>query len=217
MFLSVACILSSCSVLKMLPDYSKIEKVLNKEISTEHFIYHMSKDDSVKQYWEENYYNWLTKKLNITPTEKIHYYKYKDVNQKYLLTGSKGNAITLDDRIHTVIPYDNHELVHVLVGKYIGNPPKMFTEGIAVAHQTNPFENDFIPKWGKEPIDKIVYELNGKSQIPPLDSLLVMSQYFKYSENITYPISGSFVKYLLQIYGYEKFYEFIKECDWKCS
>jgi hypothetical protein len=44
-----------------------------------------------------------------------------------------------------------------------------------------------------------------------------MNHFFKYGENITYPVSGSFVKYLLEIYGYDVFYKFIKECDWRCS
>ncbi len=210
-------IIQSCAFHSSQLDYSKINDALNKKISTEHLIYHMSKNDSVNTDWEETYFDWLSKKLSIEPTKKIDYYKYQDTNQKYLLTKDKGNAVAWGNSLHTIWPTDNHEIVHVLVSEYVGDPPKLFTEGIAVAHQVNPLENDFIPKWGGKSIDDLskTYETNG--QIPPLDSLLIMDQFFKYNPNITYPISGSFVKYILENYGYDKFYNFIKVCDWTCS
>ena len=216
-FILIILLFFSCSHIQAKPDYSEIIKILSKETITEHFIFHMSPDDSVNINWIESYYDWLVNKIKIYPTKKIHYYKYKNVKQKYLLTGTKGNAIVLFNKIHSIFPFDNHEIVHVLVGEYIGNPPKLFTEGIAVANQTNPPKNDFIPKWGKKPIDEIAYELNKNSQIPPLDSLLIMSKYFKYNENKSYPISGSFVKYLIEKYGLDTFYSFIKNCDWQNS
>jgi len=209
--------LYNCSALKIPPDYSEVEKTLNRTIETNYFIYHLADDDTIEQQRNEIYCKWLTNKIKIYPEDKIHYYKYSDTNQKYLFTKTKGNSVVLFNRINTIHPFDNHEIVHVLVGTYVGNPPKLFTEGIAVANQVNPIENDFVVRWGKESIDNLSYEYKLKSMIPPIDSLLIMNHFFKYGENITYPVSGSFVKYLLEIYGYDVFYKFIKECDWRCS
>lgn len=210
----VVILLQSCAFHSSQLDYSNINDALSKQISTEHLVFHMSDNDSVKTEWEEIYVGWLIKKLNIVPTKKINYYKYQNTNQKYLLTRQRGNAFASGNNIHTIWRADNHEIVHVLVSEYVGDPPKLFTEGIAVAHQVNPSENDFIPKWGGKSIDELIKTYETQAQIPPLDSLLIMAKFFKYSENITYPVSGSFVKYLLETYGYDKFYNFIKVCDW---
>ena len=210
-------LIQSCAYHSSQIDYSNISDALNKEISTEHLVFHMSENDSVKTDWQESYVDWLINKLNIVPTKKINYYKYQNTNQEYLLTKHSGNAFASGNNIHTIWRADNHEIVHVIVSEYIGDPPKLFTEGIAVAHQVNPSEKDFTPKWGKKSIDELSNNYEAKSQIPPLDSLLIMDQFFKYSENITYPVSGSFVKYILDTFGYDKFYSFIKVCDWTSS
>ena len=203
-----------CSSIQVLPDYVKIEKVLTKRVNTANIIYYMSEDDSIQGSRNEQFYLWLSTKLKNGINDKIIYYKYKDVEQKYQLMGAKGNAVVIDDRVHTISSYDNHELVHVLVGKYYGNPPKMFTEGIAVAHQTNPAENDFVPKWGVKPIDSIALELSIQSKIPNFDSLLVFGQFFRYPESISYPVSGSYVSYLLSNYGYDNLWLFVTKCNW---
>lgn len=174
----------------------------------------MNENDSVQNERNEKFFLWLCEKLKIRVDNKIIYYKYENTKQKYQLMGNKGNAVVIEDRIHTILCYDNHEAVHVLIGKYYGNPPKMFTEGIAVAHQTNPLENDFVPKWGVKPIDSIALEYSLHSAIPSLDSLLVFGQFFHYPESISYPISGSYVSYLLSTYGYDNFLLFTKGCNW---
>lgn len=212
-----AILFQSCAFHSSQIDYSSIDKVLSKEIVTEHIVFHLTNHDSVNSKWEETYIDWLTKKLNIEPTKKIEYYKYQDADQKYMLTNDRGNGVAFGNNLHTIWPTDNHEIVHVIVGEYIGNPPKLFTEGVAVAHQTDPSINDYIPKWGGKPIDEIVHNYQVNSRIPHLDSLLIMAQYFKYSENITYPVSGSFVKYILETFGNDKFYDFIRACDWTSS
>jgi len=208
---------SGCSSIQVLPDYGKIENVLTKIKTTSRFTYYMSIDDSVQIERNDAFCSWLLNKLKIELDGRIIYYKYKDTNQKYQLMGSNGNALVIDNRIHTILDYDNHELVHVLVGQYYGNPPKLFGEGIAVAHQVNPMVGDYVPKWGRRPIDSIALDYNLKSQIPSIDSLLSFNQFFHYPENITYPISGSYVKYLLSSFGYNVFLLFAKECNWTCT
>ena len=47
---------------------------------------------------------------------------------------------------HTIGRRDNHEGVHTVVILQIGHPPPLFTEGIAVAHQTNPPQGILRPR-----------------------------------------------------------------------
>jgi hypothetical protein len=52
------------------------------------------------------------------------------------------------------------------------------------------------------------YKQNG--EIPPLDKLLGTYSFWDYDSNITYPVSGSFVRYLIDHYGLIKMKEFIR-------
>ncbi len=207
-------VLSACGQFRNVPDYSKITKVLNNKINSKHFIFHLSEGDSVNVDWQEQYYEWLASKLKLDLQDKVYYYKYADNNQILDLLGYKGNALVRFGRIHSIWPSDNHEVVHVLVGTNVGMPPKLFSEGIAVAHQTNPIENDTVPKWGNMSIDKVAAKFVRESKIPQLDSLLNINDFMKFDADITYPISGSFVKYLITEYGLELLYDFFRESNW---
>jgi len=207
----------SCSLLNYFPNYTRITKELRREISTEHFVFHFSENDTVYTERQETYFKWLTAKLGIEPRKKIHYYKYRDRAQIFRLLKYRGNGTVRFGRVHTVWPWDNHETVHVLVGEYIGSPPKLFNEGIAVAFQVDPVTGRYIPKWGSRTIDEVSVDLITGSKAPPLDSLLVMESFLQYSPDITYPLAGSFAKYLFERYGIDTFCEFIRDCGWRSS
>ncbi len=209
--------LSGCSQLKYFPQYSRITAELKNEVTTGHFIFHLSDGDSVNAAWQEAYYTWLTAKLGLEMPDKIHYYKYEDKDQIYRLLHYNGNATARFGRVHSIWPADNHELVHVLIDQNIGNPPKLFSEGIAVAHQTNPEKKDTIPRWGAGHVDDIARQLIQGSKVPPMDSLLYVYDFIKFDPDITYPVSGSFVGYLLGKYGLDAFYEFAAESGWDDS
>jgi hypothetical protein len=54
-------------------------------------------------------------------------------------------------RIHTIWPWDNHEVVHVYTAT-IGRPSDFFNEGIAVSFQTDPARADFTVRLNGEQV-----------------------------------------------------------------
>jgi hypothetical protein len=56
-------------------------------------------------------------------------------------------------RFHTIWPTDNHEAVHTIVALHLGFPPPLFTEGVAVAHSTDPVRGVLRPRWSSTDID----------------------------------------------------------------
>lgn len=198
------------------------EDMLTETYSSKHFDYYFSKNDSaiIDTFWQEKYYAWLVEKLQVNVQEKIQYYKYRDNAHIKRVTGKMGNGFAELEtyKIHTIWEEDNHESVHIIVTQLIGHPPAIFNEGIAVAHQANYFKYPvFIPDWNGQDFNILAKNFKQNGKIPPLDKLLGIYSFWDYGEEITYPVSGSFVQYLIKQYGLEKMKSFITICDFNDS
>jgi hypothetical protein len=108
-------------------------------------------------------------------------------------------------RFHTIWPTDNHEVVHTVVILQIGHPPSLFTEGIAVAHQMDPVRGVLTPRWNGAELDDLARTYDSTGRLPPVSSLMTGPDFFRFDANMTYPCSGSFVRYLLDRYGLDRF------------
>ncbi len=190
------------------------EDKLTVTFSSKHFAYFQSESDVdiLDTVWQEKYYEWMVEQLDIIVPEKIQYYKYRDKAHKERLTGTYGNGIAEIGtyKFHTIWKMDNHECVHVVVTQLIGHPPALFNEGIAVAHSASYFIHpDFIPCWNNQDFNILskYYKQNGS--MPSLDKLLGTKTFWDYDSNITYPIAGSFILFLIDQYGIIKMKSFI--------
>lgn len=111
------------------------------------------------------------------------------------------------------------ENVHVIVMNLIGQSPALFNEGIAVALAPQPiyglgvFRN--IPTWKGESIDIIAKRLRDRNEVPSLSSLIRSRDFFRHDTNITYPISGSFFKYLLNTFSITKCKRFLSSVQFE--
>lgn len=182
---------------------------LNESFSSKHFNYYYSTSDQdvIDTAWQEYYYEWLIGELEINITEKLQFYKYRDNEHIKNMTGKSGNGFAEIGtyNFHTIGHMDNHECVHTIVTQLIGHPPALFNEGIAVAHQANYYSYpEFIPCWSGKDFNSITKELKQSGNLPSLSELLGTISYWDYSSQVTYPVSGSFVRYLIDNYGIEK-------------
>lgn len=219
LILIFTCLIYSCK--KDNPAISEVDR-LSETFSTKHFDYFYSKSDNIiiDTVWQEAYYQWLISQLNITLNEKLQYCKYRDKEHLMRVTGHNGNGYaevgTL--KFHTIWQAENHECVHSIVTKLIGHPPALFNEGIAVAYQANYFGYpEFIPGWNNQDFNTLSKAFKQNGSIPELDKLLGTNSYWDYDSNITYPISGSFVRYMINHYSLEKMKAFITICDFNDS
>lgn len=178
-------------------------ETLSQSFTSANYVYYMARGDVVDTTWQERYYTWIVASLALRPTARLEYHKYRDRAHLKELTGRDANGYADPGtvRFHTIWPTDNHEGVHALVSLYMGIPPALFTEGIAVAHQTDPLRNDFTPKWNGESLHAIARRFDTGGGLPASGSLLTSASFSAQDPEITYPVAGSFVRYLLDQYG----------------
>ena len=88
-----------------------------------------------------------------------------------------------------------------------GHPPALFTEGIAVAlapqaiYGFGNFREE--PTWNGQKLDDIAVSLLQKQKVPELGVLVESDAFHGLSTDISYPIAGSFVCYLLKKFPVE--------------
>jgi hypothetical protein len=134
--------------------------------------------------------------LGVPHEAKIAYYKYPDVATKERLSGQGGNAhVGADMSVHAIGPAEPHEVVH-LVARSFGAPSSVLLgEGLAVA---------IAGPWnGKDP-DDCVRALRKAGALPPLGKLVDVASFRALGDDVTYPASGSFVRWLLRTRGLDR-------------
>lgn len=187
------------------------KEAVPRQFESEHFIYHYTDGDPVNATWQETYYDWLIEIFDADIPEKIHYFKYRDRDHLRRITGMRTNAFAESNslRLHTIWPVDNHESVHIVVSNTIGTPCALFGEGIAVAHQSNPFKRDTVARWSGRSVHAIARENRQADTIPALDALLESNSFRSIDSNTTYPLAGSFVRFLIDEFGLDPMRFFI--------
>lgn len=194
-----------------------LEKILPKHLTSSHYNYFMSANDYVDTVFQEHYINWLLAELKVNLTHKIDFYKFKNIDQIYELTGFRGNGFERDGKIYLIWTIDNHESVHSVINTYYGFPRVIFNEGIAVAHQAYWVDGVQFINWNGTDFNIIAKNLLRQGSLAELVDLIDNTSYRTIDPNITYPVSGSFVKYLIDKYGVASLLNFIKISNWNDS
>lgn len=186
---------------------------LPRQSESEHFVYYFAANDHVDATWQETYYDWLVETLDVSLSKKLHYFKYRDRTHLERVTGKTGNGYA-DAKaygFHTISPIDHHESVHVVVFNTMGRAAALFDEGIAVAHQKDPTGPDEVTRWSGTDVHEIAREHYRAGTIPALASLLESTAFRKHDPNLTYPLAGSFVRFLIDTSGLSPLKHFIAE------
>jgi hypothetical protein len=181
---------------------TKPTEALTEQTVTEHFVFHYSAGDSVDAAWQETFHTWAIAELGVTPP-KITYNKYRDRTQLSALTGqspTNGYADQAANTVYSIWPHDAHEVVHVYSGPW-GSPVALFVEGLAVAYTTNPPAGDFVAKWNGTPVHTAARQLRAAGTLLPIASIAETAAFRARSDGVTYPESGSFVRFLIDTEG----------------
>jgi hypothetical protein len=182
---------------------SEAYPALTQVTMSAHYAIHTAPGDTVDAAWQDRYHEWLLPALELEPTPPLDYFKYRDRAHLAALTGRQTNGFAEPGttKFHTIWPTDNHEVVHTVVTLRIGHPPSLFTEGIAVAHSTDPVRGLLTPRWNGSDVDALARSFELSGQLPALASLLRSTDFFRFDENLTYPCAGSFVHFLIETQG----------------
>jgi hypothetical protein len=190
-----------------------VPSILSEHIESQHFDYYYDPLDTLAPdtSWQERYFEWLIQETGLIPSQKFVFLKYMDREQLYQLTGRDMNAFAESNHhtLHTIWPVDNHECVHILVNNAYGFSPALFDEGIAVAHQATLQNGQFVPGWNGEDFHAICRQFVENDALPGLEQILENDDFWKIDPAITYPVSGSFCRFLLDRYGVEPYFGLI--------
>lgn len=201
---------------------STIEKELNKIIRTENFDirYSSSINDTlinVIALHHEYYYLELSKFFQSKPSKKISSLIFTDREQKRKLFGSENADIAkpwIPEIYTTADSYDRtlkHEIAHCFTGEFgssvfkvADNFNPVLIEGAAMA------ADPIYDSYDLDYLAALAYKYNFKVNIQNLFSTF---NFFKQPSSLGYIISGSFIKYLIERFGVEKFKEIYSDLD----
>jgi len=139
---------------------------------------------------------------------------FEDAATKYSHTGHQGagwafgnTVVEIYNEKQRLDPY--HETTHVLMRPY-GAPPALFNEGFAtyMSERLGSHALDAM-KGGESSIYERVREFDGKGELIELEELLTYTEIGSGETNppVAYPEAASFVKFLIDTYGKDKFLE----------
>ena len=198
---------AACKDNPVLPyDHSDPRMVLTQTVETARVIIHFTPGDIVESARLEAYCEWAEAFLNVTLSKKIDYFKFKDREQLFQVIGSMatGWVDTSRSEVWTSMPWLNHECMHLYSLK-LGDPPILFSEGIAVAYQVDPLNNDFEAReMSGEKLYDVARRYKAQGRLVPLESILVWPDWYYVDYTTTYPQAGSFVRFLADTQGIEK-------------
>lgn len=200
-------------------DYLKKEWLKRK---SSHYVFYYLKNtlaekdiDKIIELKEKQYakiLNFLSFKKNLI----IQYYIYPSLKEKTILMGddSPGNAIWGELELINGEPKTNKFEIHAVYNdkcKFIGEHEDthllsllfglsvyLFCEGLAQFMEGNLFGKD---------VDIISRELQGQKKLYSIVSLIDNKNWAAVEPKIIYPEAGSFVRFLINTYGWGKFKE----------
>lgn len=179
---------------------------LEVQAETAAYSYRAALGDRIDTAWQQAYHEWAVAALQVNLTRRIIYSKYLSRQHMGAITGNSntnGFATNASFEIHTIWPTDNHEVVHLYTSTF-GFPPALFNEGIAVAYQTNPPANDFVAKWNGTTLHDHARNFRRTGRYIPLGSIVETNAFRSRDAEVTYPQSGSFMRWLIDTHGLTK-------------
>lgn len=179
---------------------------LTASATSPHYIYSFAANDGVNIAWQETYIEWALTTIGVTIDRPIHYYKYISREHMRDVIGiGNSNAFARPQvfALHTLWRADNHETIHLLASRFApdGAVP-LFAEGFAVAHQVNPATGDFTPKWNGRYLAQHLETFFAERRFVSPQQMLTAKSFRAVPDVVSYPISGAFVHYLIDRFGY---------------
>ncbi len=183
---------------------------------TQHYIFHYHKNSLAEKNideiiaLQERCYSYICKVLKVKMDRKIQYFlceSPEEVGKMYGDNEPANGATKMPDKIYAVYNeklkiVGTHEDAHIISYNTLGNPKQaLLREGLAMF---------FDKVWWGIPNEAWVQIFINKGLYVNLSRLADNNEFYRYSDIITYPIAGSFVNYLVSIFGMEIFKSFYK-------
>jgi hypothetical protein len=155
--------------------------------------------DAIAKELEDDYAVILEKLAVASLDRPIDTYLWSDRKAKQRFTGDPGNGVAIGNSVHALY-LDNlsalgaHEYVHVVASARLGDAPTVWAEGLAVA---------ITGDWNGKSLHEIASGLAAAGKLPRLAQL--MCCFRDVDDNITYPVAGDLVAFVIQRYGMAKF------------
>jgi hypothetical protein len=192
---------------------------LSEHVESRHFVFHFATGDNVSAQDVEEleiHYAGFVDDFGLQGPETIHYYKYASHVHKEFHTGMSGDGFAdLEARaIHSVHPNSVHELVHVLAAS-LGDPVSFLREGLAVAYPGYYSLGYARFGFGTRDLHAVWRGWMGGSNAAPLRELLDEDAFWSSkSMTVAYVQSGSFVRYLIDTRGVDRFRQLFSLALW---
>jgi hypothetical protein len=200
----VAAAATACGASTTSPDPSVFPSLALPLVSqTEAYEYRFAAGDTINVEWQEAYHRWAVDALQVSVPRRIRYNKYRN-RQHMSETIGVGNTNGFADgdtfEIHTIWQTDNHEVVH-LYSSAFGRASALWSEGLAVAFQTDPVAGNLTPRWSGVALDEHARRFRADGRLIPISSLIATNDFRRHDANVTYPQAGSFVRHVLATCG----------------
>lgn len=192
---------------------------LTERFETSSYIFYYAAGDSVEFDRCEAFAQWGMEYLGVVLPKKIEFFKFRSYEEmgEALPSPAGGWAFSKDVAFATMWTWHNHECMHILAHWWVnGNyPPSFFMEGMAVAHEFDPYNDDWISRWNRsaifEPWLDIVKQLKSDGKLYALEDIVESESFWnnieEEEERVAYPQAGMFTAYLIETYGLGKFKE----------
>lgn len=189
------------------PTAPSTTRPLSETVETPAFILRHAGGDTVHAAWQQAYHEWAIAALGVSVNRRITFNKYFDRTHMGEVVGVSNTNAYADPAtyaIHTIWPRDNHEVVHLYASTF-GSPVALLSEGLAVAYQTDPVAGDLTPRWSGTSLHQLARQFLAQGRLIPLADLLTSTDFRRFDPNVTYPESGSFIRYLIDRDGLATF------------
>lgn len=167
--------------------------------TTPHFLFYTRGKATVEPKQAERFLAEIETTLAHDVKGVAEYYRYERPEDLSVVVGEYTTGVTYPEsgQIHSTTAAHRHEIVHLVAGQ-LGSPARFFQEGLAVALGDNG------RLWGRD-VNQIV---RGLSKVPTLAALT--TQFGRHDANVSYPVAGSFVGYLIKKHGIATVREFFR-------
>jgi hypothetical protein len=191
-----------------------------KIFETRHYIFHyfpILAEEEIEKIarGQETIYCHILSYLGLKNHRMINYFLYPTNQIKGSMMGDDGNGNTNREKFEIHAVYNEevkcvgaHEDTHLL-SLPLGLSVKLFREGLA----------EFMSEtWHGKTHDIWANKFLNEKKIPKLSKIIDDAEWDKVSDLISYPCAGSFIKYLIESLGKEKFINIYKRINKnKCS
>jgi len=194
---------------------------LTQDIESENFLFHFQPGDTVRVDRQEAFHRWAVDYLGVSLPKKIDFYKFSFADMRTVVgtRGASGRGFPQDFALATVYNWHPHETMHVYTfGICQSVTIRLFDEGMAVAHEFDPLNDDWVPRWSQWPgrgdyvYAEKVREHKAAGKLYPLEEILDSPSFLQVrleergtvNNRVLYDEAGMFVSYLIDRFGIDE-------------